>query len=533
MPDPVCGFEFDGKCRQRGSHRCHPRVRHVLAFFTELLVHTKARWAGLPFTPSGWQRDRVIAPLFGEVIYAAELGRYVRKYRTLYLCIARKNGKSELLAGITLYLLCADGEIGAEVYGLALDRDQANLVYRVARQMVRHSPQLSERLIVHSSAHRIIDESTGSFYATVAGDAPGALGFNPSGAYIDELLTQPDRELYDAIRTGLGARAQPLLLLATTAENDPTGFAATEREWSERVVADPELDPERLAVIYAADPDADWTDPKTWKQANPALGDFLEHRALVAEVRTALHNPAAERAFRQYRLNQPVNRIGRAIDLTVWDHAPDIRDLDGRPCYAGLDLASTNDLAAYALDFPDDQGGHDVVWKHFAPASRLRDLNRRSAGHADTWVATGQLVVTEGDAIDYGAIIAALNADRARYDIREVAFDRWGATQLSMQLIDDGWPLVAFGQGFASLSGPTKELLRCVSLHTYRHGHNGVLRWEAANAVTRTDSAGNLKFDKSSSMDKIDGLVAGVMALDRACRHVQAEVEPEYVTAGF
>jgi phage terminase large subunit-like protein len=510
-----------------------------MAFFTELLVHTKGRWAGSPFVPTAWQRDRILSPLFGEVIYTEEIGRYVRRYRTLYLCIARKNGKTELLAGCTLYLLIADDEPGAEVYGLALDRDQANLVFRVARQMVRLSPHLAEQLTVIPSTGRISHEASGSFYTTVAGDAPGALGFNPSGAYIDELLTQPDRELYDALRTGLGARAQPLLLLATTAENDPTGFAASEREWSEQVQADPSLDPERLVVVYSADADADWTKPATWRQANPALGDFLETRVLESELRMALHNPPAERAFRQYRLNQPVNRIGRAIDLAVWDASAGPRDhrvledeLAGHICYAGLDLASTGDLAAYALDFPDDQGGHDVIWRHFTPASRLRDLNRRSGGRADGWVAAGQLTLIEGGVIDYGHITAALARDKERYDIREVAFDRWGASQLSIDLMDDGWPLVQFGQGFGSMSGPTKELLRCIGAGVYRHGDNGVVNWQAANVVTRTDPAGNLKVDKQRSAEKVDGIVAAVMALDRAVRHT-VDVPTQYAVAGF
>jgi len=529
---PVCGFRFDGRtCRKRGAHRCAGRTGHVVAFFTELLTHTKGRWARRPFVPAAWQRRRVLAPLFGEVLYDHAQGRYVRRYRTLYLYVARKNGKTELLAGIVLYLLVADGETGAEIYGLALDRDQAGLVYRVARQMVRNSAELTARLTVVTSATRIVDEQTGSLYAVVAGDAAGSLGFDPSGAYIDELLTQPNRELYDTMRTSFGARAQPLLLLATTAENDPGGFAASEREWSERVLAEPALDPERLVVMYATPDGADWTSPAAWKAANPALGDFLELRTLAAECRVAQGNPAAERAFRQFRLNQPGNKIGRAIDLTAWDAndgpAPDL----GRAvCYAGLDLASTSDLAAYCLDFPAADGGHDLIWRHFAPAAALRELSRRTAGAADVWVAQGVLTLTEGNVIDYGAIVAALNADRERYDIREVAFDRWGATQLSAQLLDDGWPLIATGQGYATMAPPTAELLRLIRAGKYRHAGNPLARWQAGNAVTRADPAGNLKIDKQRSAEKVDGIVAAVMALDRAIRQ---EAPDDYAAAGF
>lgn len=532
---PVCGFEFDGRrCRARGAHRCAMRVRHVTAFFAEVLVHTKGRWARRPFVPAEWQRRRVLGPLLGTVIWDPGQGRYVRRYRVLYLFLPRKNGKTELLAGLVLYLLVADGEIGAEVYGLALDRDQAGLVFNVCRQMVRYSRPLSERLAVKPSAGRIVDEQTGSAFALAAGDAAGALGFDPSAAYIDELLTQPSRELYDAMRTSFGARAQPLLLLATTAENDPAGFAASEREWSERVLADPALDPERLVVMYGAGEGDEWTSRRTWRKVNPALGDFLELRVLESECRQALGNPAAERAFKQFRLNMPGSRVGRAIDLSVWDAAPagSTSPAARARCWAGLDLASTSDLAAYALDFPDGAGGHDVIWRHFAPASALRDLSRRTGGAADVWVAQGWLTLTEGDVIDYAAITGALARDRERWDIAEVAFDRWGATQLSGDLIDAGWPLVQMGQGYASMAAPTAELLRLIKAGAYRHGGNPVARWEAGNAVTRADPAGNLKLDKARSADKIDGLVAGVMALDRSLRP-SAPAQPDYLAAGF
>ena len=202
-----------------------------------------------------------------------------------------------------------------------MDSGQAGLVFRVAARMATNSPVLRRRLQVIRGAERIVDESTASFYAVAAGDAEGNLGEEPSGAVIDELLTQRGRDLFDAMKTSMGTRAQPLLLLATTAESDPAGFAASEREWSERIDEDPELEPERLVVFFRADDTADWTLPSTWKQANPAMGDFLDERVLAAECRTAQRNPAAERSFRQFRLNQPVSKIGRAISIPVWDES--------------------------------------------------------------------------------------------------------------------------------------------------------------------------------------------------------------------
>ena len=496
---PPCGFEFDGRaCRSRGDHFCQARARHVRAFFCELLTHTKGDWNRKPFIPSGFQQRRVLSPLFGTVIWDSWRGRYVRRYRILYLSVARKNGKSELLAGCVLYLLCADGEAGAEVYGLALDSGQAGLVYHIAQRMVHNSPVLRARLAVIRGAQRIADEASGSFFQVVAGDAEGNLGENPSGAYIDELLTQPDRDLFDAVKTGMGTRSQPILMLATTAENDPSGFAATEREWSEQVAEDPALEPDRLVVIYRADEAADWTRPATWRQANPALGDFLEVRTLAAECRVAQRNPTALRAFKQYRLNQPVSKVGRAIDMSAWDDsagpvpAPALPGLlTGRQCFAGLDLATTQDLAAYALVFPADEGdGADVIWRHFCPARRLEDLARRTGGQAAVWAARGELTLTDSIVTDYEAIRAQLNADKATYRIAEVAFDPWNAVQLATELADDGWTMIPFSQSARAMTAATAELLRLVAGGLLHHGGAGLIRWQAGNAVTRTDGAG-------------------------------------------
>jgi phage terminase large subunit-like protein len=406
--------------------------------------------------------------------------------------------------------------------------------------MVDLNPALSSRLQQIRYNRRIIDPKTASFYAVTAGDALGALGGNPHGAYIDELLTQPSRELYDVLRSGWGTRAQPLLCMATTAENDPNGFAASERQWSERVAETPSLDPRRLVVIYTTDPDEDdWTDPKTWAKANPALGDFLDASVLADECSKAIENPAAERAFRQYRLNQPSQQTGRAIKLSQWDRSSgeiswtNVLDvMAGERCFAGLDLASTSDLASYCLVFP---AGESFVafWRHFAPQAVISSLDRRTGAQASVWAGMGALETTEGDVIDYGAIIEGLESDRSKVEIAEVAFDPWGATQLSQGLLDNGWPLIQFRQGFGSLAAPTADFLRLVASGRFHHGNNPVARWEAANLITRSDPAGNLKPDKSKSMDKIDGIVAAIMGLDRAIRHNDIKPEPEYAAVGF
>ena len=508
-------------------------MRHVVAFFVELLVHTKGDWARRPFVPATWQRRRILSPLFGEVVWDRKRRRYVRKFRELYLLVPRKNGKTELIAGICLYLLVADGEEGAELYGLALDKDQAGHVYRAAARMVELSPTLRRRIEVMRSKGRLVDPGTASFLVVTAGDAAGALGASPHGAYIDELLTQPSRELYDALRTGFGTRAQPMLMLATTAESDPNGFAATEREESIRVRDDPTLNPTRLVVIYQLDESEDWTSEANWRATNPALGDFLDIEVLRTEYHKAKRMPAEERAFRQFRLNQPTNAVGRAIDLPTWDRSAGIvveSELVGKRCHGGLDLATTTDIAALCWDFPDGDE-HTAIWRLFCPQSALVDFDRRTAGQASVWARDGFLEVSDGDVIDYASIRHRIGLDAERFDVLDVAFDRWGATQLVLDLIDDGLSMVSMGQGFNSMAAPTRELLRLIAAGRYRHGGNPAVRWQASNVVTRSDPAGNLKIDKARSTEKVDGLVASVMALDRAMRHTGPQ--RRYATASF
>jgi len=491
----------------------------VVAFFGELLVHTKGEWTRRPFVPARWERERVLEPLFGFVEWDVGHQRYVRRYRTLYLYVARKNGKSELVAGIVLYLLVGDGEEGGEIYGLALDKDQAGHVWRAAARMVELSSLLRRRVEVIRSTTRLVDRKSASFFAVFASDAMGALGANPSAAYIDELLTQPDRQLYDALRTGFGARAQPLLMMATTAENDPAGFAATEREFSVRVLGNPQLDPSRLVVMFEAPAEADWRDERTWYLANPALGEYLDLRTLRQEFAEALNNPPAERAFRQFRLNQPVNAVGRAIRLDVWDRAGVAfgdGTLAGQPAYGGLDLAQSHDLAALCWVFPREDGTHRALWRLFTPQANLELLDRRTGGQARVWAEEGWLEVTPGEVIDYEAVKTRMRLDRQLFDVREVAYDPWGMTQLTQELMDAGWKMVEMRQGWASMAGPTSELLRCVKSSTFLHGGNPVARWCAGNAVTRTDPAGNLKWDRDRSPDKIDAIVAATMGLARA-----------------
>ena len=315
-----------------------------------------------------WQKNDIVRPLFGTMAYDEQYDEWVRQYRVAWLEMARKNGKSELASGLALYGLVADGEESAEVYSVAADRDQASLVFDVAKRMVELSPVLSKRLTIVASKKRIIDPTTNSFYAVLPGDASGALGTNPSMVLFDEVLTQRDRHLWDAMRQGFGTRRQPILIATTTAAYTSARFALEEHEYGEGILSSPASDPARFVFMRNTPRDWDWrdegkpADPSTgepatgWYHANPALGDFLSIGNLRSEAVEAESKPSAENSFRVFRLNQWVSQAERWLDMAVWDlngaEAVDREALKGRCCYAGLDLASVSDFTAWVLIFP-------------------------------------------------------------------------------------------------------------------------------------------------------------------------------------
>lgn len=524
---PVCGFIFDRhRCRARGDHLCRPRALKVRAFFREVLVHTKGRWARQPFLLALWQWREIILPVFGTVRWDPEVFRYVRRYRIVWIELARKNGKSELLAGIALYLLTGDDEESAEIYGCAKDTKQARKVWDVAHRMVKLSPILASawkagQIKINLQEKRIIYEPTGSYYEVITADAAGELGHNPHGIVFDEVLAQPSDGLWNALRTAMGAREQPLMVAATTAGNDPEAFAGKEHEYSVRVAKEPGIDPARYVFVRNTPPKANPFEERRWKWANPALGDFLSVQALRDEAREAKNNPRKENSFRQFRLNQWVRQRTRWVALELWDGTASMVDeteLEGRSCYGGLRVAAATDLSAWVLDFPDDEGGHDVLFRFFVPADRMVDLDRRTEGEASAWERQGLLTVTSGDVVDYEAILSQIQLDSGRFALQQVAYDRWGATQLAQDLEEAGFTVVTFGQGYRAFGPVLKEWERLIREGLYRHGGNPVMRWMFDGITVRSDPEDNFKFDIARSKDTVVGPLAAAMALDRALR---------------
>jgi phage terminase large subunit-like protein len=517
-----CNLHLDQALESEGFYYSKKYARAAVNFFEKVLKHVKGEWSGRPFILDDWQKKDIIEPLFG---WRRSDG--TRKFRTAYIEIPRKNGKSTLAAGIALYLEFADGEQGAEVYSAAADKDQASIVFDLASDMVEMSPQLDKMAEIFKKS--IILPETRSTYRVLSADAFTKHGLNAHGVIVDELHVQPHRDLVDVLVTATGARSQPLVVFITTAGYDKTSICWEYHEYAEQVLNGVIDDPTFFAYIAAADKDDDWLDPAIWAKANPGLGVSVKLDYLKQEANRARHVPAYQNTFRRLHLNQWTQQASRWLDLEAWDAcnlAIDPKLLEGAECYAGLDLSSTSDIAALVLDFPTEEGEDEErhAWLPFfwIPEDNMMERVRKDRVPYDAWTRDELITATEGNVIDYQFILRDIEALGEIFNIKEIAFDRWGAFQISSQLEGLGFELVGFGQGYKSMSPPMTDLLRLVLGKQLAHGANPVLRWMADNLVVDTDPAGNVKPNKKKSREKIDGIVAGLMALDRAVRQAAA-----------
>ena len=500
------------------SHYDRRRADRAVSFI-QGLKHTKGVWAGKPFLLFPWQ-EQIIRDVFGTI---KENG--YRQFNTAFVEICKKAGKSELAAAVALYMLCADHEEGAEIYGCANDRQQASIVFDVARDMVAQSPILSERIKVVESQKRLVYMPTRSIYQALSSEVASKYGYNVHACIFDELLGQSNRKLYETMTQGSGAaRKQPLNFVITTAGSDKTSICYEVHRKAMDILEGRKSDSTFYPVVYSAPETADWTDPEVWKQANPSLGRTVDMEYYEQRCRSAQENPAEEIQFRQFHLCQWTNTSVRWMPMDKWDEcgAPVIPgDLEGCVCYAGLDLSSTSDLTTLVLVFPpsDESEPYQILPFFWLPEETLPLRVRRDHVMYDVWEKQGFLQTTEGNVVHYGFIEKYICELGEKYNIREIAYDRWNATQMVQNLEDDGFTMIPFGQGFRDMSPPTKELMRLVLEHRLAHGGHPVLRWNMDNAFVRTDPAGNLKIDKQKSTEKVDGAVALVMALDRAMKN--------------
>jgi len=481
----------------------------VIDFFG-LLKHSKGEWAGQTIHLEPWQQF-LLWSVFG---WKREDG--TRRFRTVYLEVARKNGKSTMAAGVGLYLLVADGEPGAEIYTAATKRDQAKITHSEATRMAKASASLRRRLTLFKDNIHIQDTAS-KFYNSLD-------GLNVQAAIVDEVHAHKDRGLWDVLETATGARRQPLMFAITTAGHDRHSLCYQLHDYGERVLSEIVDDDSFFTAIYTVDEGDDWEDERNWIKANPNLGVSKKWDDIKRLAARAKEMPGQLNAFLRLHLDVWTQSVVRWMNMDHWKacgQAVDAAGLRGRRCYGGLDLSSNTDTTSFVLVFPPEVDGdlYQVLVRVFVPEDNMRERVKRDRVPYDVWIRQGHMMATPGNVVDQDFIMAQVEEDAQDYDLEEVAFDRWGSHKIVQELGEKGLTVVQMGQGVASMSPPMKELETLVMGHGLAHGGHPVLTWMADNLVAREDAAGNIKPDKQKSRERIDGMVSLIMALDRATRH--------------
>lgn len=494
-------FYFDPAAAQR-----------VIDFF-QFCKHVEGEWAGQPLLLEPWQQFALWVP-FGWKRKESGL----RRYRKAYVEVSRKNGKSSWTAGLGLYFLVADNEPGAQVYSAATTRDQAKIIHTTASRMVRLSEELASHVQVYKNNLSIPE--TFSKFEPLSADYNTLDGLSPSAALIDEIHAHRDRGVLDVLETAFGARRQPMMWMITTAGINVTDSIALEfRNYGIRILKGIVDDETFFPLIYTLDDGDDWLDEGCWPKANPNLNVSVKLDEMRELALKAKEVPSSQNNFKTKRLNIWCSSRSRWVPVERWDECRDEflpTDLYGRECYAGLDLSTTTDVTALSLVFPWENDTYRTLAFFWIPAENAHTRARRDRVPYPLWIEQGFIEATPGNVIDYDLVRKRINDLGELFPIKEIAADRWNATQILQQLEGDGFKLFAMGQGFASMTAPSKQLEALVLSKRIQHNGNPVLRWMFDNVSMKMDAAGNVKPDKEASAERIDGIVALIMAVDRA-----------------
>lgn len=491
---------------------CHydaEAAERVVGFFERCLVFTKGVKAKDPFRLERWQQD-IVKTLFG---WKRPDG--TRRYREGYIAVPRKNGKSTFIAGIANYMLFCDGEQGAELYCAASDREQASLVFSSAANMIRNSEYLNSICKIRDSTKRIIYK--GSFLRAIPANEGGSHGFDSHFIVGDELHAWYGREFHDVLHTSTGARSQPLELYITTSGYDRNSICWEKHTYASQVRDKKVIDPTFFPAIWQADEADDWTSEDVWRKANPNLGVSISLDYLAKECEKAKANPRYENTFRRLHLNQWTSQDARWLQIDRWRSCRISNEpfTDGLTVYGALDLSSTVDITAWALVHRRDDGGYRVKMHYWIPGDRVSEAEKRDRVPYRQWAKTGYVTISSGAAIDYDLVHRRILEDCDRYEVGAVGYDPWNAEPTRILLEAEGVTMVKLRQGYATLSGPSKELERAVIEGQLDHGGDPVLEWMADNVQVRTDENGNIRPVKPehNSGKRIDGIVALIMAL--------------------
>lgn len=498
-------------------------------FFPRYLRFTSGEWAGRPFHLEDWQQDDIVRPLFGW-----KRSDGTRRFRRCYVWIPRKNGKTEMAAGIALLMLLGDGEEGGEVYSIAADKEQAAIVFNKATTMIGKSDPLQDHLVCLKTA--IYCSSLNASFKPLSGTGKGKHGMAASGLIGDEIHEWSGPDLYQFMHDSQGNRRQPMEFLISTA-GKKGGYGTEVWDECEKILDGTLHDPETLVVVYGADVEnEDWTQEATWFKANPNLGVSKKLDTMRADARRAMSSPRLENDFKAYHLNIWSEQAVRWLPIDVaddkgrrfgWKYCVGPvgwRDLDehlrGKRCFTGIDLSSVSDLSAIVHWFPVQEGLDvpHVVARFFKPEDLLSEHSKRDKLPYERWVGDGALIATPGNVVDYAFIKATLFDDAEMFEIQNIGMDRYNATQTTIEIAQEGLPVEYFQQGFVSMSPPSKELERRVMSNDLYHGDHPVLDRHAKVVAVETDPAGNIKPTKAKSVQRIDGVAALVNAIGVASK---------------
>ena len=483
--------------------------------FIELLPHFKGKWAGTPIRLGAWQAF-ILSTVFGWVSKADG----TRRFKTAYIEVPRKNGKSTFTSPVGLYMLAADGEGGADCYSAATTRDQARIVWDAAKEMARRSPDLCKTLGLGIQAHNLNVVATASKFESLSAEGDTLDGLNIHFAAVDELHAHKTRAVWDVLVTATGSRVQPLIWAITTAGSNRAGICYEVRTYLTKVLDQVAEDETFFGIIYSIDDGDDWTSEDAWRKANPNYGASVSPEDMARKCAYAMQMPSAANNFLTKHLNVWVNSDSSWMDMRAWDRCADpdlsLDDFAGQPCFIGLDLASKIDLAAKCYVFRkevDDKPHFYAFWVFYLPEDAAEDgRNSQYSG----WARDGRLVLTPGQVLDFEYLKRDLREDVSRFDIQEVDYDPFQATQLSQEMLAEGFPMVEFRPTVLNFSEPMKEWEKLVLEGRFHHNGCPAMAWQVSNVVCHLDAKDNIYPRKERPENKIDGPVATITALARA-----------------
>lgn len=494
----------------------------TVCVFIQLLPHTKGRWARERrlITLEPWQLF-IFCAIFGWLRKKSGL----RRFSEAYVEVERKNGKSVMAAGVANYMLAADGEYGAEVYCGATTEKQAWEVFRPARLMLMKSPALVSAAGIEIMAKNISIPEDGSRLEPLIGD-PGD-GSSPSCALVDEFHEHQTPNLYDTMLTGMGARDQALMFIITTAGFNLAGPCYDKRRQVQQMLDGALPNDELFGIIYTIDQGDDWQDPAVLRKANPNFGVSVSEEFLLKAQRDAVRYPSRQNAFLTKHLNVWVSARTAWLNMADWHSAGEdglsLENFEGQPCWLGVDLASKTDIAAIALLFRDEvedkKGRMKTRWtvfvRSYLPEGAVERASNNRAAY-ESWVNSGDLITTDGEELDFDVIREDIKDLAGRFEIQEIAYDPWRATQLAHQLMKDGAEVIEYRNTVQNMSPAMREMEAAITGGRWRHSADPVLTWMASNVVAKSDAKDNIYPRKEKDENKIDGIVAILMALGRA-----------------